>query len=99
MKLTENQITTIVYENETKGETTTRVIIPTSLPKDNVRAIDVDDLSPSERDEMARLYSAYRQYTKEFMAKMFNFEDWAEHSIGVKIEPKWRAFKSSGLKS
>lgn len=99
MKLTENQITTIVYNNENKKETTTRVVIPTSIPKDTVRAIDVDDLSPADRVEMQELYSEYRDYTTGFMATMFNFEDWVEHSKGKKVQPKWRAFKQSGLLS
>lgn len=99
MKLTENQITTIVYENENKGERTTRVIIPTSVPKDTVRAIDVDSLSPDERTKMLELYAEYREYTQEHINRMFNFETWVEHTKGETVQPKWRAFKVSGLKS
>lgn len=99
MKLTENQITTIVYENENKGERTSRVIIPTSVPKDIVRGIDVDELDPGERNVMLELYNQYREYTQQYVANMFNFENWVEHTTGKEVKPKWRAFKVSGLKS
>lgn len=99
MKLTENQITTIVYDNENKGERTTRVIIPTAVPADSVRAIDVDELSVGERMEMLELYAEYRQYTQEYIKTMYNFETWVEHTKNENIKPKWRAFKLSGLKT
>lgn len=99
MKLTENQITTIVYDNETKGERTTRVIIPTSVPKETIRAIDVDDLDVGERALMCELYNEYREYTQQHLNQMYNFETWVEHTKGTEIKPKWRAFKVSGLKS
>lgn len=99
MKLTENQITTIVYDNENKGERTTRVVIPTSVPKDVIRAIDVDSLDPAERTAMLEMYNQYREYTQQYIATMFKFEDWVEHTKGHEIKPKWRAFKVSGLKS
>lgn len=99
MKLAEHQITTVVYENESKSETTTRVVIPTSVPKEVVRVIDVDDLTPPEREHMLSLYSDYREYTKAYLGGMYNFETWAEHAKNEKITPKWRAFKTSGLKT
>jgi hypothetical protein len=96
--LNENQITTIVYENKNKLETSARAIIPTSIPATVVRAIDVEELSEVDRVKMNELYSEYRGYTKQFVANMFSFENWVEHTKGVVIEPKWRAFKVENIK-
>lgn len=98
MKLTENQVTTIVYENVNKGETTSRVVIPTSVPKDVVRAIDVDVLTAAERTDLLEMLLEYREYTKVYMDGMFNFETWAEHAKNRKLQVNWRSFKVSGLK-
>lgn len=98
MQLTENKITSIVYESKSKGEISSRVIVPTSVPADFVRAIDVSDLQPQEREEMAQLYAEYREYREEFMSRLFNFETWVEHTKNKSVTPKWRAFKLDGLK-
>jgi hypothetical protein len=98
MNLTEAQLATIIYE-KADGEVTTRSIIPTSLPTDLVRAIDVTELTPEQREELLTLYAEYRQYVEKFKANMFNFDTWIEHSHGKQIVPKWRSFKSSGLRT
>jgi hypothetical protein len=97
MKLNENEVTSIVYEKES-GDTSARVILPVQVPKDLIRAIDMSELEPSERAEMAALHAEYKQYVSTFMEKMFNFETWAEHTHNKEIKPKWRAFKVSGLR-
>jgi hypothetical protein len=98
MNLTENQITSIVYESQGKQDVTTRVILPVSLPSDLIRAIDLSDVEPAERERIAKLHAEYREYRDRMMSTMFNFETWVEHTTGDKIEPKWRAFKQSGLR-
>lgn len=98
MQLTEAQITSIIYESSSSGEITSRVIIPTSVPADFVRAIDVSELAPNDRLEMAQLHAEYRQYRDDFFSRCFNFETWVEHTTGKAITPKWRAFKLVGLK-
>lgn len=97
MKLTETEITTVVYEKHT-GEKTSRVIIPTSVPGDIVRAIDVSDLNPAERAEYLALYEEYKQYKSAYIDRMFNFETWVEHTHNRNIKPTWRAFKVAGLR-
>lgn len=97
MNLTEATLTTIIYEKET-GDTSSRVIIPVSVPKPNVRAIDVSELEPDDREKLRGLYAEYRQYTEAFMAGMFNFETWVEHTKGETVHPKWRQFKLTGLR-
>jgi hypothetical protein len=98
MNLTEAQVATIIYE-KVGGEVTTRTIIPTSLPTDLVRAIDVTELPLAEREQMLTLYKEYKQYVEDFKANMFDFSTWIEHTQGKQIEPKWRSFKSSGLRT
>lgn len=97
MNLTEAQIASIVYEKD-GGDVSARVILPVSVPSTNVRAIDLSDVPPAEREEVSKLFAEYRAYKEAFMANMFNFETWVEHSTGKVITPKWRAFKLSGLR-
>lgn len=97
MNLTRAQLATIIYE-KTSGETTTRSIIPTALPTDLIRAIDVTELSPDDRNDLAALYVEYQEYVDTFMSSMFNFDTWIEHTYNKPITPKWRSFKSSGLR-
>lgn len=97
MKLTEAEITTIIYEKE-NGETTSRTILPVSIPKDLIRAIDLSETDLSERAELQKMYEEYQWYVQNFMKTMFNFETWAEQAHGKEIKPKWRSFKVSGLR-
>lgn len=97
MNLVENEIATIVYEKDS-GDTSARVIVPTQVPKDLVRAIDVSELDPAQRAEIAEMYVEYKKYVSTFMENMFNFETWVEHTHNKEIKPKWRAFKVSGLR-
>lgn len=88
----------IVYLSEAKQETTERVIIPTFVPKQTMKSIDVTDLSYAERMEMQELYAEFAKYYEDYLANAFNFETWVEHSKGKVISPKWRAFKLSNIK-
>lgn len=97
MKLTENQLTTIVYEKES-GETSARVIIPTKVPTDLIKAIDLSELDPAERARMANLHEEYRQYVAAQLKTLLTFENWVDHSYNEEIKPKWRSFKVSGLR-
>lgn len=97
MKLVESELTTILYEKE-GGETSARVIIPTNIPNDLLRALDVSEVDPVERAELQALYAEYKEYKASFMEAMFNFETWVEHTQGKIVRPKWRSFKASGLR-
>lgn len=97
MHLNEAEITSIVYEKDS-GEQSARVIIPTFVPKDLIRAFDVSELDAAERQDLLQLYTEYKQYTAAFMENMFNFETWAEHTHNRTVKPKWRAFKVTGLR-
>lgn len=97
MKLTESQIVPVIYE-DASTKITSRVILPTSVPRDTVKAIDVTDLSPSERDNIQQLYVEFAQYRQDAFDRLFNFEDWVSHTHSELIEPKWRTFKVTGLR-
>lgn len=90
MSLKNNTLTSIKY---TKGdEITERVIFPTSVPS-NIKAIDVTDLFPVQRTELAEFYNEYSAYLKTHMKQAFTFEDWLSHTKDVEFTPKWRTFK------
>jgi hypothetical protein len=97
MKLTEGKITTIIYEKDS-GEKSSRVIIPVQVPKDLIRAIDLSDVEPDQREAVAKLYEEYAEYKARYLSNMFNFETWADHTYGAVMKPAWRSFKTSGLR-
>lgn len=83
----------------TKGvQFTERVIVPTFVPKDNIKAIDVSDLSEDQQQDVLQYLQEYAEYVKEFQQSMFKFEDWVAHTKNIYIEPKWRTFKKENTK-
>lgn len=97
MQLQEAKISPVSYDSASKGQSD-RVIIPTFVPSDNVKAIDVTDLEPTERIRMSELVADYKAYRDAATANLFNFETFVEHQTGQQIDVKWRTFKVSGLK-
>jgi hypothetical protein len=72
MKIDEAHVVRIQYLSESKNETTTRTIIPTSVPKDIVRAIDVSDLSTEDQQKTELLVQDYKRYIAD-VTQMANF--------------------------
>jgi hypothetical protein len=97
MIINEAELTSIVYTSESKKETTTRVIVPVTVPKDSIRAIDVSNLTDEEQQSMVKLVAEYKSYLDIAIASTYKFEDWAEHTKGVVIHPNWRTFKVSNI--
>ena len=97
MLLSEGTVSNITYTSDKKG-ITTRAIVPVSVPKDCVRAIDVSELADDEQQHIAGLVSEYRQYISDIMQTSFKFEDWVEHTTGARIDPMWRSFKVTNIK-
>ena len=91
MILTEAKITRMNY-NEA-GEQTTRTVIPMSVPKDFMRAIDVAELDPEAQQRMETLIAEYKEYMATIMKSAFTFENWVDHTYNEEITPKWRSFK------
>ena len=98
--LKEREITNIRYTkvNEDSGtldrfETTDRTIIPTSVPKTNIKAVDVTDLSETDQIELQSLLTEYTEYVRDHLKSAYSFEDWASHSKSIHIDVKWRTFK------
>ena len=95
-----NELTTIRYtkviNESSKGdgvEETQRYIIPTTLPGNNIKALDVTDLPNEQRTQIAEYHIEYARYLSNHMKQAFSFEDWLSHSKGVDFTPKWRTFK------
>lgn len=98
-QLKKSQVAQITYEKDSKGgEPTSRTVIPTYVPGDFVRAVDITELSQEQQDKMVDLYQQYQRYCDMFMSTMFNFETWLEHTRNTYIKPKWRTFKPDKLK-
>lgn len=78
---------------------TERSVIPTFVPRPNVKALDVTDMDPNDQAEMERLYSEYSEYKTQIEQTIFSFEDWLEHTQQSGPDVKWRTFKMDGIKS
>lgn len=98
MKFEQGEFTDIVYVSESKGEVSQRTILPTFVPPQTIKSIDVSELNPEQRAELQALYKEYSEYYRNYLANAFNFETWVEHSKGIEISPKWRAFKLANIK-
>lgn len=96
--LKENELATVRY---TKGdEVTDRNVIVTYVPTpkhQNVKAIDVSDLSEPEANSLLRSWNAYQEYLVAQRNTLFAFEDFVEHTEGYSPKVKWRTFKPSQL--
>jgi hypothetical protein len=68
------------------GEVTLRSIIPTQDSPKNVMAIDVTELTNEQVDELLLRQTEYRAYVQHFMASMFDFATWYEHTQGTKLD-------------
>jgi len=79
-------------------ETTKRAIIPTFVPKPNIKAIDVTDVDDESRAELQSLLNEYKEYVQERSKTIFSFADWVEHSKSIDVSDlKWRTFKIDQL--
>ncbi len=74
-------------------ETTHRVIVPTYVPSENIKALDVSDLKPLEAMELRMLMEEYTTYVESKTKTIFNFEDWLDHTGQKSYDLKWRTFK------
>lgn len=84
------------YTNN-KEQSSEREIIPTTIPTENIKGIDVSELSNEERENLMLLLNDYNNYVQQQHNNIFNFETWASHSSGVQIKPKWRTFSVDRL--
>lgn len=83
----------------TKGEVTERVIIPTYVPGESVKALDVSDYLEKDALALQVLAEEYGEYVEHKMNTVFSFEDWIEHTYGSKSSsPTYDAIKRNGLK-
>jgi len=83
----------VAYTKNSSGEKTDRVIIPTQIPTKNIKAIDVTHLSEAERSRIENMYKEYVLYYTLAVERLFNFEEWMEHTTYPSDQPiKWRTF-------
>lgn len=96
-KLTEISYTRTTDIGGTKGEVTHRYIIPTTLPINNIKALDVTELPSDDMLLLERLYQEYTEYVEQQLSTMFDFNDWVQHTQNIDISSKikWRTFSPS----
>lgn len=89
--LKQNEPSAIKYTKK-DGTITERVIVPTFVPNDTIKAIDVTELSTDEAADMVEALREYSEYYENATKTLFKFEDWITH-VGRKTgTPKWRSF-------
>jgi len=82
------------------GEFTYRTILPTYVPQPkhmNVKALDVTDLSPEERENVLSAWKEYQEYLEEQRKTLFAFDEFVEQKDGTLPDLKWRTFKMDYL--
>jgi len=94
----ENTITHIKYTKQTKNkdEVTERFIIPSFIPKQNIKAMDVTDCDDSSRQNLEDLLKDYSKFYSLHMSNIPSFTNWMEQTNGVIVSEddiKWRTFK------
>lgn len=90
------EIVKIQYTKMDSDETTERTIIPTFVPSDAMKAIDVSGLAEDERSELLGLLQEYSDYYQLAAKRIYSFEDWISHTTGLSEDArptvKWRTF-------
>ncbi len=106
MDLKQNHLAHVRYTKSTdlggrKGEVTDQVIIPTYIPGDAIKALDVSHLSETQALEIQQLQQEYIEYVEAKMKTIYSFEDWIDHTqirnVAAKANLKYRTFKSENL--
>ena len=97
LKITYKTNADLVFPAEGSQEITERVIIPVEVPYDNIKAIDVTDLSEEERSNLTELMKGYKDYLAQQKKNTFSSEDYVEHTTGKYVSLKWRTFKKNGI--
>ena len=87
------------YGSGSKGEITERYVIPTFIPPENIKAMDVTQLNKDERVALNQLYNQYREYYTQQVATIFSFEDWLSHTDNETCidNVKWRTFRCDNI--
>lgn len=98
MELKANKLAHIRYTKVGANgvETKDRVIVPTYVPGEHMKALDVSEAEPLEAMNLRALMEEYSEYVESKTKTIFNFEDWLDHTGNTRRDLKWRTFKLSG---
>ena len=98
VKLEVGHAVAIEYEKK-NGDVVERFIVPVTVPKEYIRAIDVsgDDYDEEAVAQMEQYVAEYAQYIKDHMSTMFSFEDFVDHTFNESIEVQWKTFNLYGI--
>ena len=100
-KIAEAAICDIRYTSIGKGEVTKSTIIPFAVPAvQNIQAFDVTDYTGQEQIQLQNLWMDFMKYREAYLAGMFNFETWLEHTSQTPdVELKYRTFVIDNLET
>ena len=98
-QLNKQQIVTIQYVNNSTGEQTNRQIISTTHILENIKAVDVTNLTDQDKQDVLQKYNDYTMYKQHALSKLFNFSEWITHTTGEKVDLKWRTFKINNIEN
>ncbi len=97
IRLKEGSLCNITY---TKADETVsnRVIIPSHVPSNIIRGIDVTELDQEARDLLLSRWDEYQAYRKQQMSTICSFEQFQEQQFPLHEQPvKWRSFDISRI--
>lgn len=90
MKHSKNRIR---YQKKNSLEESERTIIQTTKVPENIKAIDVSDLTEDQVEKLLVLLDEYDQYINNHLKTAFSFENWVEmKDIDDVPQVKWRTF-------
>lgn len=82
---------------DTKGKTSTRTALFRRLPQENLKAIDITEMSEAERAEFELAYDRYLKFLENVRAP--SFEDWLDESdVSFTGDLKYRTFNIKRIK-
>lgn len=89
--------TQIKYVKDDGTETIRTIVSFTEVPE-NVKALDVSNMSESDRANILELVGEYQNYIQNHISTAFSFENWVQHTTGKSLnELKWRTFKIKNI--
>ena len=95
--LTVGSLCTIVYNSD--NAVSDRTIIPTSVPNNNIKALDVTYNSDNEREKILDYFNEYKEYLELMHKQVFDFKTWVAHTKQEELPLKWRTFKVNKILS
>ena len=98
-KLLERAVPTEITYVDAKGVETTRVILPHTIPAQNVWALDVSSLNQDEVQQVTATLVEYQQYRDGIISTVFSFNEFIEQTRPTEDihDYAWRSFNRDNI--